>query len=239
MQVKICGLQTAGDIAVINKLHPDYAGFVFAPGRHQVKPAQVQTLRAQLAPGIKSVGVFVNGAPALVAAQSKLAGLEVIQLHGDEDAAYIRKLRRLVQLPILKAIRLGGVSAVPKPGGTAVKSKPGPGSSGSVTSKMLQELSAAGVQGFLFDTASSSGYGGTGQSFNLQLLEELDLTQPFFVAGGLTAATVTSVIQKVRAGKHARFFKGVDVSSAVETDGHKDAVKVAAFLSAVRSAAAG
>lgn len=239
MQVKICGLQTAGDVAIINKLHPDYAGFVFAPGRHQVKLAQVQTLRAQLAPGIKSVGVFVNGAPALVAAQSKLAGLEVIQLHGDEDAAYIRKLRRLVQLPVIKAIRLGGVSAVPQPGGTETTPKPGPGSSGPVTSKLLQELSAAGVQGFLFDTASSSGYGGTGQSFNLQLLEQMDLNQPFLVAGGLTAATVASVIRKVQAGKHARFFKGVDVSSAVETDGHKDAVKVAAFLSAVRSAAAG
>src|SRR5574344_1190808 len=138
MQVKICGLQTAGDIAVINKLHPDYAGFVFALSLHQGKPAQVQTLRAPLAPGIKSVGVFVNGAPALVAAQSKLAGLEVIQLHGDEDAAYIRKLRRLVQLPILKAIRLGGTQGTQKPGDTETKSKPGPGSSCSVTSKMLQ-----------------------------------------------------------------------------------------------------
>ena len=52
MQVKICGLRTAADVDSINKLHPDYAGFVFAPGRHQVKLEQVQTLRAQLAPGI-------------------------------------------------------------------------------------------------------------------------------------------------------------------------------------------
>ena len=239
MQVKICGLRTRLDVAMINKLHPDYAGFVFAAGRHQVKLAQVQTLRAQLAPGIKSVGVFVNAAPALVAAQSKLVGLDVIQLHGDEDAAYIRKLRRLVQLPVLKAIRLGGASVVPKSGGTETTPKPGPGSSGPVTSKMLQELSAAGVQGFLFDTASSTSYGGTGQSFNLELLEQLAVPLPFFVAGGLTALNVQQVICRIRQGPNGPLFKGVDVSSAVETDGHKDYEKAAAFLSAVRSAAAG
>ena len=55
MQVKICGLRTAADVDSINKLHPDYAGFVFAPGRHQVKLEQVQTLRAQLAPGSQPV----------------------------------------------------------------------------------------------------------------------------------------------------------------------------------------
>ena len=218
MQVKICGLRTRLDVAIINKLHPDYAGFVFAAGRHQVKLAQVQTLRAQLAPGIKSVGVFVNAAPALVAAQSKLAGLDVIQLHGDEAPGYIRELRLCTRLPLVKAISLGGSA---------------------VTTEELRAVAATGISAFLFDTASSTSYGGTGQSFNLELLEQLAVPLPFFVAGGLTALNVQQVICRIRQGPNGPLFKGVDVSSAVETDGHKDYEKAAAFLNAVRSAAAG
>ena len=218
MQVKICGLRTAADVDSINKLHPDYAGFVFAPGRHQVKLEQVQTLRAQLAPGIKSVGVFVNAAPALVAAQSKLAGLDVIQLHGDEAPGYIRELRLCTRLPLVKAISLGGSA---------------------VTTEELRAVAATGISAFLFDTASSTSYGGTGQSFNLELLEQLAVPLPFFVAGGLTDLNVQQVICRIRKGPNGPLFKGVDVSSAVETDGHKDYEKAAAFLSAVRGAAAG
>ena len=218
MQVKICGLRTAADVDSINKLDPDYAGFVFAPGRHQVKLEQVQTLRAQLAPGIKSVGVFVNAAPALVAAQSKLAGLDVIQLHGDEAPGYIRELRLCTRLPLVKAISLGGSA---------------------VTTEELRAVAATGISAFLFDTASSTSYGGTGQSFNLELLEQLAVPLPFFVAGGLTDLNVQQVICRIRQGPNGPLFKGVDVSSAVETDGHKDYEKAAAFLSAVRSAAAG
>ena len=217
MQVKICGLQTAEDVDIINKQRPDYAGFVFAPGRHQVKLEQVQTLRSQMAPGIKSVGVFVNAETTLVAAQSKLAGLDVIQLHGDETPGYIRELRLCTRLPLVKAISLGG-SAV-------------------TTAELRTLVATTGINAFLFDRASSTSYGGTGKSFNLGLLEKLAVPLKFFVAGGLTAMNVQQVIYRIRQGHNGLLFKGVDVSSALETDGHKDYEKAAAFLSAVHSAA--
>lgn len=213
MKIKICGLRCREDVELVNALRPEYAGFVFATGRHQVMVNQAQELRQLLAPGIISVGVFVNEAIDIVSAIAKQTGLEVLQLHGEETPAYIRKLRRQTHLPIVKAIRLGARS---------------------VKSSELQALAAAGVGSFLFDTASAAGYGGTGQSFNLNLLEQMEVNIPFFVAGGLSATTVTSVIQTVQAGKHKQFFKGVDVSSAVETQGKKDKIKTAAFIKAVR-----
>lgn len=214
MKIKICGLCCREDVEMVNALQPEYAGFVFAAGRHQLTASRAWELHQFLAPGIISVGVFVNAAIESVSAIAKQVGLEVLQLHGEETPAYIRQLRQQTSVPVVKAIRLGG---------------------NRVTSPELQILATAGVSGFLFDTASDAGYGGTGQSFNLNLLEQMEVQLPFFVAGGLTAATVTSVIQTIQAGKHKNFFAGVDVSSAIETQGKKDRIKTAAFIEAVRT----
>jgi phosphoribosylanthranilate isomerase len=68
----------------------------------------------------------------------------------------------------------------------------------------------------------------------LKLLEELKITLPFFLAGGLNAENVQAIINKVEHGKQGKLFQGVDVSGSVETEKQKDRSKVKAFLEAVR-----
>ena len=60
VKVKICGLKRAQDIECVNRLLPDYIGFVFAKTKREVTEQQAAQLKAMLNPQIKAVGVFVN-----------------------------------------------------------------------------------------------------------------------------------------------------------------------------------
>ncbi|MDR0598444.1 MAG: phosphoribosylanthranilate isomerase, partial [Treponema sp.] len=82
-KIKICGLFREDDIDFANDAAPDYAGFVFAPSRRQVSPAQAARLRERLRDGVVPVGVFVNAAAALVAALFRDGVVGMAQLHGD------------------------------------------------------------------------------------------------------------------------------------------------------------
>ena len=94
-KVKICGLVRPEDIETANLCRPDYIGFVFADSRRRVSIEQAECLRAGLADGILAVGVFVN-APAQEAARIAEKGIiDIIQLHGDEDEAYIRTIKNI------------------------------------------------------------------------------------------------------------------------------------------------
>ena len=106
-KIKLCGLSRRCDIEAANALMPDYVGFVFAEGsKRRVTPAQAQALKNALAPGIRTVGVFVDEAPATVAALLGGGIIDAAQLHGGEDAAYIRALRRMTDRPIWQAFRV-------------------------------------------------------------------------------------------------------------------------------------
>ena len=105
--IKFCGLTRPEDIAAANAVKPEYVGFVFAPkSRRAVSPAQAGALKAQLAPEIRAVGVFVNEAPETVARLLRENIIDLAQLHGQEDAAYIARLRGLTGKPILQAFRV-------------------------------------------------------------------------------------------------------------------------------------
>lgn len=106
-KVKFCGLRRPEDIAAANRLQPDYIGFVFAAAsRRCISPDTAAALRAQLASGITAVGVFVDAAPSAVAALLQRGVIDMAQLHGHEDAAYIARLRALSPQPILQAFRI-------------------------------------------------------------------------------------------------------------------------------------
>ena len=77
----------------------------------------------------------------------------------------------------------------------------------------------------LLDTFHQEQYGGTGQSFDTELIPEG--YRPYFLAGGITAETVSDAIRDLRPF-------AVDVSSSVETDGYKDYEKVKEFIKKVR-----
>ena len=93
-KIKLCGLSRPADIEAANMLRPDFVGFVFAPGsRRRVAPAQAAALKALLAPGIPAAGVFVNEDIDVISGLVSEGVIDAVQLHGDEDAAYIEKLR--------------------------------------------------------------------------------------------------------------------------------------------------
>lgn len=106
-RIKLCGLMRPCDIEWANALMPDYIGFVFAKkSRRCVSPERAKALREGLDPGIRAVGVFVNEAPEAVAALLNDGVIDVAQLHGGEDEAYIRSLRALTDRPLIQAFRV-------------------------------------------------------------------------------------------------------------------------------------
>lgn len=106
-KIKLCGLTRPEDIAAANALKPEYIGFVFAPkSRRAVSREKAAKLRAQLSPEIQTVGVFVNEAPETVARLLNEDLLDIAQLHGQEDAAYIARLRSLTPKPLWQAFRV-------------------------------------------------------------------------------------------------------------------------------------
>ena len=163
-KIKICGLRRPEDIEIANRLQPDYVGFVFAESRRQVDEKMAAAMRKELDASIPAVGVFVN-APIRKAADVSAANLiQMIQLHGDEDEAYIDELRKMVpDVPIIKAVRVQSAEQI---------------------------LAAAkwNVDYLLLDTFVKNVYGGSGIAFDKKLIPPLDI--PYFLAGGLTAENV-------------------------------------------------
>ncbi|MCX4340249.1 MAG: phosphoribosylanthranilate isomerase [Lachnospiraceae bacterium] len=104
IKIKLCGLTRPSDIETANLLHPDYVGFVFAKkSRRYVSSERVKTLKELLHPDILAVGVFVDEEPETVATWLSSGIIDVAQLHGREDEAYIKRLRELTERPIIKA----------------------------------------------------------------------------------------------------------------------------------------
>lgn len=103
-KIKICGLCRVADVQAVNQARADYIGFVFAPSKRCLTPMQAQELRHQLAPGILAVGVFLDQELDYIMQIVQENIIDMIQLHGQEDAAYINQLRQRTELPIIKAV---------------------------------------------------------------------------------------------------------------------------------------
>ena len=163
-KIKMCGLSRLQDIEVANALALDYIGFVFAESKRKIAPVDAERLRKGLAPGITAVGVFVNETPQQVSALLHSGIIDMAQLHGDEDAAYIAVLRALTTAPIIRAVPVG--SSLP--------------------------LLPVEADYLLFDTASEQ-RGGTGQPFNWNFLQGYT-GKPYFLAGGLHSGNVAAAV---------------------------------------------
>ena len=106
-RIKLCGLSRLQDIETANTLLPEYVGFVFAPkSRRYVTRQHAAELKKHLAPGIRSVGVFVDEPPENVAKIAKRGVIDLVQLHGGEDETYLRWLRELTAVPLIQAFRI-------------------------------------------------------------------------------------------------------------------------------------
>jgi len=104
VKIKICGLTRREDVEAANVLLPDYIGFVFAESKRRVTPAQAAALKRLLRPEITTVGVFVNAPASDILHLAVTSTINAIQLHGTEDEAFVREVKRRTPLPIIKAV---------------------------------------------------------------------------------------------------------------------------------------
>ena len=170
-RVKICGLTRMEDIQVVVRWKPDYVGFVFAESRRRISPEEAGKLKAMLRPGILAVGVFVNGDPEEEARLYREGVIDLIQLHGQESEADIRRVKILTggKAPVIKAVSVVGPESI-------------------------RAWAASSADFLLLD----NGPGGTGQAFDYRLIEENLPEKPFFLAGGLNPDNVRQAVKALR-----------------------------------------
>ena len=169
-RIKICGLTRAEDVDAAVGAGADAIGFVFYPDSPRyVTLQQAAKLATRIPPFVDIVGLFVNAAPEAVAAACAALPLNVLQFHGDEDAAYCRQFARAY----LRAARV-------RPGLDLVEFA----------------RSFPDARGLLLD-AFVEGYGGGGHVFDWTLIPPC-LRSFLVLSGGLTAANVGDAIERVR-----------------------------------------
>ena len=109
MKIKICGLTRPEDIACVNRLQPDYIGFVFWPrSRRFVDRQRAAQLKTQLSSAIQAVGVFVDTPMEEVAGLLAEGIIDIAQLHGEESEENIRYLQAATGKPVIKAVKVHG-----------------------------------------------------------------------------------------------------------------------------------
>ncbi len=103
----MCGLSRMEDIEYANEVLPEFIGFVFAPkSRRYVSFEQAKKLRGELDYRIAAVGVFVDEDIENIVRLVKDEVIDMVQLHGSEDNAYIAKLREMAEVPIIQAFKI-------------------------------------------------------------------------------------------------------------------------------------
>jgi phosphoribosylanthranilate isomerase len=203
-RVKICGITNPGDAALAVEAGADALGVVLAPSSRRVSIAEAAGALAEVPPFVARVGVFVNADAEFVAEAIERIGLTAVQFHGDETP----EACAAACVPVIKAFGVGTEFAL-------ASFEPFRGS----------------VAALLLDKQDAAKRGGTGQTFDWQVLTR---NGPggvrLLLAGGLTPDNVGAAIRAVHPF-------AVDVSSGVEErPGHKDHLKVHAFMAAVRAA---
>jgi len=168
-KIKICGLTRKEDIQSVNRWLPDYIGFVFGVSRRQVTPGQASILKAGLDSRIKAVGVFVNEPVLSIVRLCNTGVIDLVQLHGDENDIYIRKLKDQIACPVIKALRVQSAEQVLK------------------AEKLSCDL-------LLLDTYQKGKYGGSGKTFDYSMIPILQ--KRFFLAGGLENSNIEQAIKK-------------------------------------------
>ena len=171
VRIKICGITNLDDALLAAELGADALGFIFyAQSHRQVDAETARSIIAQLPPFVAAVGVFVDEAAAVVRDLAVQAGLDWVQLHGQESPEYCRSLERKV----IKAFRIQDESSLIR----------------------LADYQGA-VQAMLLDTYKKGQVGGTGEIFDWHLARKAKQYGPIILAGGLTAENVAQAIATV------------------------------------------
>lgn len=205
--VKVCGLTGAADARACRRAGADWLGIVLADSPRRVVLAGAARIRAAV-PDATLVGVFVDPEPQEVAAAVAAAGLDLVQLHGDESPELCREIGAAAGRPVIKAF---AAAAPPAPGEVARHA---------AAAHLLFDLPRPRPADPLAATAAVRTAAAAAAGAGLSVL----------LAGGLDPDNVREAVARVRPF-------GVDVSRGVErSPGVKDPRAVARFVEEVRRA---
>ncbi len=192
-KVKMCGISKVETIPAVVDAKPDYMGLVFAPSKRQVTVDQAKTLVEELHKQyanrynrdaeqysnqtlihqefIKTVGIFVNEMLDNLVTIATEVNLDAVQLHGDEDEAFIQSLKERTNVEVWKAVQIRSAA----------------------DAEVWIDSSADML---LFDAYHKDERGGTGEVFDWSCLD--DFERPFMLAGGIDSTNVARAIRTVR-----------------------------------------
>ncbi len=186
-KVKMCGISKVEIIPAVVEAKPDYMGLVFASSKRQVTVDQAKTLVEELHKQytkrynngaeqsnndeIKTVGVFVNETLDNLVSIATETNLDAVQLHGDEDEAFIQSLKERTNVEVWKAVQIRSAA----------------------DAEVWIDSSADML---LFDAYHKDERGGTGEVFDWSCLDEFE--RPFMLAGGIDSTNVARAIRTVR-----------------------------------------
>ena len=181
---KVCGMRESGNIREVEALGIDWMGFIF-----WAHSARNVSLKPDYLPSrCKRVGVFVNAPMAFIREKVREFGLDILQLHGREDADFIRQLRtELPSLSVVKALNVAREEDLEQ-------------------SKRYEGL----CDYFLFDTKAEK-VGGNGKSFDWEILHSYKGNTPFLLSGGIGPDDK----ERLRAFHHPQM-AGIDLNSRFE-----------------------
>ena len=210
MKLKVCGLTKMDQIQELISLNTDFLGFIFyeKSPRFVLNHLSLEEISEINHQG--KVGVFVNETVEKISEISEKAKLSFIQLHGDEDEKFILQLRQILgnNIKIIKVIRIGNQSF-------------------DELQKTINQQPST-VNYLLFDTDSKA-FGGTGKTFDWQILNEIEIPIPYFLSGGISLENIhqlSTINQQPLA---------LDINSKFETEpGSKDLEKIKNFTQIVK-----
>jgi phosphoribosylanthranilate isomerase len=169
MFVKICGITRREDAEAAVAEGASALGFVFWPGSPRfIDPLLAKEIVATLPPSVAAVGVFVNQPASHVNSMASLAGLSVVQLHGDEDGGAAAEMN----LPVIKAVSVRD---------------------GAFPDRQWPQ----GVM-LLIDADDPIRHGGTGMTVNWPAAAAVARRRRVLLAGGLRPDNVAEAIRSVR-----------------------------------------
>ena len=172
MKVKVCGITAYRDAAMALDLGADALGFNFYPGSPRfIRPDAARSIIRRLPPLTTTVAVFVNEEDTgRLERAARLAGVDCLQLHGEETPEYCR---RLSHWKLIKALRI-------------------------VPGTRPRALAKFRVSAFLLDARDPLRYGGTGRTLDWSALKSLRTSLPIILAGGLSAGNVAEAMRALR-----------------------------------------
>ena len=184
LKVKVCGMREDKNILQVADCKPDYMGFIYyehSP-RFVGKDFQIPEMNST----IKKTGVFVNCPADFILKEADKNSLDVVQLHGEEPVELCHKIKSH-GCQVIKAFSVDG----------------------NFDFEPLKDFQGA-TDFFLFDT-KGKGYGGTGKTFDWDILNRYEYPTPFFLSGGLSPENVPGI----SAIRNPNLY-GLDLNSGVE-----------------------